>query len=62
MKRKLIFLDIDGTLTPAGNNNPPESAMIAVKAAQAKGHMYFCAQGGILRCWLLYWHLDLTAL
>ena len=45
MKRKLIFLDIDGTLTPAGNNNPPESAMIAVKAAQAKGHKVFLCTG-----------------
>ena len=45
MKRQLIFLDIDGTLTPAGNNNPPESAMIAVKAAQAKGHKVFLCTG-----------------
>ena len=45
MKRKLIFLDIDGTLTPAGNNNPPESAKIAVKAAQAKGHKVFLCTG-----------------
>ena len=26
MERKLIFLDIDGTLTPAGSNVPPKSA------------------------------------
>ncbi len=45
MKRKLIFLDIDGTLTPAGSNNPPESAMTAVKAAQAKGHKVFLCTG-----------------
>ncbi len=25
MDRKLIFLDIDGTLTPAGSNVPPKS-------------------------------------
>ena len=45
MKRKLIFLDIDGTLTPAGSNHPPESALKAVKAAQAKGHKVFLCTG-----------------
>ena len=45
MNRKLIFLDIDGTLTPAGSNHPPESAMQAVKAAQAKGHRVFLCTG-----------------
>ena len=45
MNRKLIFLDIDGTLTPAGSNQPPESAMKAVKAAQAKGHLVFLCTG-----------------
>ena len=33
MKQKLIFLDIDGTLTPAGSNTPPKSAMDAIRAA-----------------------------
>ena len=28
MKKNIFFLDIDGTLTPAGSNNPPESAKI----------------------------------
>ncbi len=45
MNRKLMFLDIDGTLTPAGSNHPPESAMKAVKAAQAKGHRVFLCTG-----------------
>ena len=45
MKQKLIFLDIDGTLTPAGSNTPPESAMTAVRAAQAKGHKVFLCTG-----------------
>ena len=45
MNRKLIFLDIDGTLTPAGSNHPPESAMQAVRAAQAKGHRVFLCTG-----------------
>ena len=38
MKKKLVFLDIDGTLTPAGSNMPPESAMKAIRKAQANGH------------------------
>ena len=45
MKRKLIFLDIDGTLTPAGSNHPPESAMRAVRQAQEKGHKVFLCTG-----------------
>ena len=45
MNRKLIFLDIDGTLTPAGSNQPPDSAMKAVRAAQAKGHLVFLCTG-----------------
>ncbi len=45
MNRKLIFLDIDGTLTPAGSNTPPESAMKAVRLAQAKGHPVFLCTG-----------------
>ncbi len=42
---KLIFLDIDGTLTPAGSNVPPESALKAIRAAQAKGHKVFLCTG-----------------
>ena len=42
---KLIFLDIDGTLTPAGSNTPPESALEAIRAAQAAGHKVFLCTG-----------------
>ena len=45
MKQKLIFLDIDGTLTPAGSNTPPMSAMKAIKAAQRNGHLVFLCTG-----------------
>ena len=45
MNKKLIFLDIDGTLTPAGSNHPPESAMTAVRKAQALGHKVFLCTG-----------------
>ena len=45
MNKKLIFLDIDGTLTPAGSNVPPESALAAIRAAQAKGHKIFLCTG-----------------
>jgi Cof subfamily protein (haloacid dehalogenase superfamily) len=45
MNRKCIFLDIDGTLTPAGSNRPPESAITAIRAAQTKGHMIFLCTG-----------------
>ena len=45
MEQKLIFLDIDGTLTSPGSNTPPESAMTAVRKAQAKGHKIFLCTG-----------------
>ena len=45
MKKKCIFLDIDGTLTPAGSNIPPKSAMRAIRAAQANGHKVFLCTG-----------------
>ena len=45
MNRKLIFLDIDGTLTPAGTNVPPESALAAIRGAQAAGHLVFLCSG-----------------
>ncbi len=45
MNRKIIFLDIDGTLTPAGSNTPPASAMDAVRKAQAGGHKVFLCTG-----------------
>ena len=45
MNRKLIFLDIDGTLTPAGSNTPPESAMRAIRKAQSLGHKVFLCTG-----------------
>ena len=45
MKQKLIFLDIDGTLTPAGSNVPPESALEAIRSARALGHKVFLCSG-----------------
>lgn len=43
--KKLIFLDIDGTLTEPGCNVPPESALRAVRGAQEKGHYVFLCTG-----------------
>ncbi len=45
MNRKLVFLDIDGTLTSPGSNVPPESALNAIKAAQNNGHVVFLCSG-----------------
>ena len=42
---KLIFLDIDGTLTPPGSNTPPESAVQAIRKAQEKGNKVFLCTG-----------------
>ena len=45
MKQKLIFLDIDGTLTPPGQNTPPKSALEAIRKARANGHRVFLCTG-----------------
>lgn len=45
MSKKLIFLDIDGTLTMPGSNVPPQSALDAIRAAQKKGHKVFLCSG-----------------
>lgn len=45
MNKKIIFLDIDGTLTEAGSNVPPESACKAIEAARAKGNYVFLCTG-----------------
>ena len=45
MSRKLIFLDIDGTLTVAGENTPPDSALEAIRRTQEKGNLVFLASG-----------------
>lgn len=45
MNPKLIFLDIDGTLTPPGTNVPPESAVEAIRKARSNGHKVFLCSG-----------------
>ncbi|MBQ1460193.1 MAG: HAD family hydrolase [Oscillospiraceae bacterium] len=45
MNKKLIFLDIDGTLTSPGSNVPPRSALDAIGKAQAAGHKVFLCTG-----------------
>lgn len=45
MDKKLIFLDIDGTLTEGGSNTPPFSAQKAVKEARKKGHLVYLCSG-----------------
>ena len=45
MGKKIVFLDIDGTLTVAGSNVPPESALKAIREAQSNGHLVFLCTG-----------------
>ena len=45
MNKKLIFLDIDGTLTAPGSNEPPASALEAIRLAQQAGHKVFLCSG-----------------
>lgn len=45
MDKKLIFLDIDGTLTASGAAAPPDSALSAVRRAQRAGHTVLLATG-----------------
>lgn len=54
---KLIFLDIDGTLTKAGSNEPPASALAAISKAREKGNRVFLCTGrnpGMLAPVLVY--------
>ena len=57
MERKLIFLDIDGTLTLPGSNVPPDSAVRAIRKARERGHKVFLCTGrnpGMLAPLLVY--------
>ena len=45
MDTRLIFLDIDGTLTEPGTNIPPASAQKAVRQARANGHKAILCSG-----------------
>ena len=57
MNKKLIFLDIDGTLTEPGKNIPPESAVEAVEMARRAEHKVFLCTGrnyGMLKPLLKY--------
>lgn len=45
MNTKMIFLDIDGTLTEPGKNAPPASAQEAVQRARARGHKVLLCSG-----------------
>lgn len=45
MSEKLIFVDIDGTLTPAGSNVPPDSAVQAIRTTRRRGNKVFLCTG-----------------
>ena len=45
MKNRLIFLDIDGTLTEAGCSVPPSSALRAIQRAREKENLVFLCTG-----------------
>lgn len=42
---KLIFVDIDGTLTMPGENVPPDSALAAIRKTQELGNKVFLCTG-----------------
>ena len=45
MDKKLVFLDIDGTLLPPGEMLIPETTLAALNEAKAKGHRLFLCTG-----------------
>lgn len=45
MERRIIFLDVDGTLTEPAQNEPPESALRAIRDARSLGHLVFLCTG-----------------
>lgn len=60
-KRKIIFLDIDGTLTEPGTNVIPESALKGCAAERRlREIMCFCVQDGIMICCRRCCSMDLT--
>lgn len=57
MNKKIVFLDIDGTLVEAGSNEPPVSAIKAIEQARKNGHYVFLCTGrnyGMLKPLLQY--------
>ncbi len=57
MSKKLVFLDVDGTLTEPGSNEPPSSALEAVRRARERGHLVYLCSGrnrGMLKPLLRY--------
>jgi len=44
MTRKIIFLDVDGTLIDY-DNHIPESAVFAIRKAREKGHLVYVCTG-----------------
>ncbi|MBR1779875.1 MAG: HAD hydrolase family protein [Oscillospiraceae bacterium] len=44
-QQKLIFLDVDGTLTRPGEMLPPPSAVSAIRQARQRGHRVFLCTG-----------------
>ncbi len=45
MEKKIVFLDIDGTLTEPGGNEPPQSALWAIRQAREQGQLVFLCTG-----------------
>jgi Cof subfamily protein (haloacid dehalogenase superfamily) len=45
MTEKIVFLDIDGTLTVPGSSVPPDSALEAIEKARSNGHLVFLCTG-----------------
>jgi len=44
MTRKIIFLDVDGTIIDY-DNHIPESAVVAIRKAREKGHLVYVCTG-----------------
>ncbi len=52
MDRKLIFLDIDGTILAHGEEVHP-AVLEGLRRARNKGHMVFISTGGLMAVYLL---------
>lgn len=60
MSRKIIFLDVDGTLVDY-DNRIPESAIQAIRQARGNGHLIYVCTGRSKAEMVLMWSMKVRS-